>query len=158
MRATAQAWFVAEYDSIWAPAPVAAAPATATAAAARPSHPQYSGASFLDFMEGLTHVNGEVEQDEDEEVEDVVSEAARYLKEPVVHMATDILVWWAAQEGEYPNLSRMARQYLGCPATSASAERLFSIAGRVFDDHGQKIDASVLEERMWARINSEGRK
>ena len=75
-----------------------------------------------------------------------------------MHMATDILVWWAAQEGEYPNLSRMARQYLGCPATSASAERLFSIAGRVFDDHGQRIDASVLEERMWARINSEGRK
>ena len=40
-------------------------------------------------------------------------------------METDILEWWAAQEKEFPNLSVMTRQYLRCPATSASAEGLF---------------------------------
>ena len=65
-------------------------------------------------------------------------------------MSTDILTWWAEHESEYPHLSKMARQYLGVPATSASAERLFSIAGRVYDDLRQNTDDGVLEERMWA--------
>ena len=73
-------------------------------------------------------------------------------------METDILEWWAANQGDYPNLSVMAQQYLGCPATSASAERLFSVAGRVFDDLCQGVSPKVLEERMWARINCETRK
>ena len=63
-----------------------------------------------------------------------------------------------ACESEYPHLSKMARQYLGVPATSASAERLFSIAGRVYDDLRQNTDDGVLEERMWARINCEKRR
>ena len=73
-------------------------------------------------------------------------------------METDILEWWASNEKEFPNLSIMARQYLGVPATSASAERLFSIAGRVYDDLRQRMTPEMLEERMWAKINSEGRK
>ena len=51
-------------------------------------------------------------------------------------------------EAEYPNLSVMARQYLGTPATSASAERLFGVAGRVFYDLRQNLDEKALEERM----------
>jgi hypothetical protein len=53
--------------------------------------------------------------------------------------------------------SVMARQYLGVPATSASAERLFSLAGRVFDDLRQSMKAEMLEILMWARINKEKR-
>ena len=45
-----------------------------------------------------------------------------------------------------------------CPwATSASAERLFSIAGRNFDDLRQKMGAEMLEMLMWARVNCEKR-
>ena len=51
----------------------------------------------------------------------------------------------------------MARQYLGVPATSASAERLFSIAGRSFDDLRQRMKEEMLEMLMWARINREKR-
>ena len=86
------------------------------------------------------------------------SEAAAYLELPDVSMDTDILVWWAEHEEKFPHLSVMARQFLGVPATSASAERLFSIAGRVYDDLRQGMRPEMLEERMWAKINSEGRK
>ena len=61
-RGVALEWFEAEYDSLWAPAPApaaAAAPAPTTmvlAPAREPSHPQYSGASFEAFMEGLSHL------------------------------------------------------------------------------------------------------
>jgi hypothetical protein len=40
--------------------------------------------------------------------------------------AKDVLAWWKLHQGIYPNLSRMARDYLAIPATSASSERLFS--------------------------------
>ena len=39
----------------------------------------------------------------------------------------------------------MARQYLGVPATSASAERLFSIAGRAYDDLRRRMGEEMLE-------------
>ena len=158
LRAVAQTWFESEYDALWAPAtarpprcPVSS-PAPASA-----SHPQYSGASFEHFMANLAHLPGASQYDA-EEVEEVESEAARYLESPDAPMHTDILLWWASNEEEYPHLNVMARQYLGVPATSASAERLFSIAGRVYDDLRQGLDDAVLEERMWAKINGEGRK
>ena len=38
----------------------------------------------------------------------------------------DVLMWWKFNSKKYPNLSRMARDYLAIPGTSASSERLFS--------------------------------
>jgi hypothetical protein len=52
----------------------------------------------------------------------------------------------------------MARQFLGCPATSASVERIFSVAGQLFDDLRRRMDDGRLEEMMWACINCGGRK
>jgi hypothetical protein len=60
-------------------------------------------------------------------------------------------------EINFPALRVMARQYLGVPATSASAERLFSLAGRAFDDLRQCMKEEMLEILMWARINKEKR-
>ena len=159
------------------PAPVTAAPAPAPVHAGRPTWAGILGAdgmlpvttapatttsarkpagSFLDFMDGLAHL-----QDDNTEPASpapVKSEAERYLDMEPLPMRTDILVWWATVgEREYPRLSVMARQYLGCPATSASAERLFSIAGRVYDDLRQGMDECMLELLMWARINRQGR-
>ena len=63
----------------------------------------------------------------------------------------------AENEIKFPALSVMVQQYLGVPATSASAERLFSIAGRTFDDLRQGMKEQMLEMLMWARINREKR-
>ena len=91
------------------------------------------------------------------QVSRVKSEAHRYLELPAAPMNTDPLEWWAANEINFPALSVMARQYLGVPATSASAERLFSLAGRAFDDLRQCMKEEMLEILMWARINKEKR-
>lgn len=40
----------------------------------------------------------------------------------------DILEWWRKNEAIYPNLSKMARDFLSIQATSVPAERLFSRA------------------------------
>ena len=83
----------------------------------------------------------------------VLSEAEKYLQRPEEQPGCDILGWWAKNENDFPNLSKMARQYLGCPATSASAERVFSLAGRIYDDLSQSMSALTLEELMWAKVN-----
>ena len=57
-----------------------------------------------------------------------------------------------------PHLAKMARQYLGCPASSASVERIFSVAGQFFDDLRRKLDDKKLEELMWAAINKGNRR
>ena len=84
----------------------------------------------------------------------VIHEVTAYMATPALPMTTDVLKWWAKLgRNLYPNLARLARQFLGCPASSASAERIFSLAGRVFNDHTQNLTPQNLEERMWAKCN-----
>jgi hypothetical protein len=76
-------------------------------------------------------------------------EVATYMAGAVEPMTTDVLHWWAkVGRVKFPNLAKLARQYLGCPASSASSERVFSLAGRVFGDHNQNLTPQNLEERM----------
>ena len=149
-RLEAHEWFEAEYDSLWN-----------TSAPEEPSVPALTPAasasaslgSFVDFMASVAHLQAPVPA----QVSRVKSEAHRYLELPAAPMNTDPLEWWAANEINFPALSVMARQYLGVPATSASAERLFSLAGRAFDDLRQRMKEEMLEILMWARINKEKR-
>ena len=163
-RRTAHDWFTAEFCSLWdknsppvpGPAP-APAPAPATAPmptpAAAPASAAASMGSFLDFMTSIAHL----QPAEPEQAPTVRSEVERYLELPAVDMKVDVLKWWAENEINFPALSVMARQYLGVPATSASAERLFSLAGRAFDDMRQNMKEEMLEMLMWARVNREKR-
>ncbi|KAL1515602.1 hypothetical protein AB1Y20_002221 [Prymnesium parvum] len=159
-RHEAREWFIAEYVSHWEKAPPNAAGGAGTHANT-PAHPQHSGASFIDFMSNLSHLRGSPDDAEEEGITDTPevakNEAELYLELPAVPMKTQILKWWPEHEKEFPQLSLMARQYLGCPATSASAERLFSVAGRVYGDLRQNMDEDMLESLMWARINKGNR-
>ncbi len=59
-----------------------------------------------------------------------------------------VLQWRARNKSRFPHLSRMAQQFLAVPATSASAERVFSLAGRIFSDLTQNQSDTTLEDRM----------
>ena len=67
----------------------------------------------------------------------------------------DPLQWWKEHEAKYPHLSRMARQYLAPPATSAGVERLFSQAGRMFDDLSHAMAEGTLQHALFASNNYE---
>ena len=163
-RHQAHEWFEAEYDSLWDPSTPAPAPAPAPANAPAPA-PALAPApatacapslgSFMDFMTSVSHLQAPAPATAPVPV--VKSEAKRYLQMPDATMSDDVLEWWAKNEEQFPTLSVMARQYLGVPATSASAERLFSIAGRAFDDVRQSMKEEMLEMLMWARVNREKR-
>ena len=53
-----------------------------------------------------------------------------------------LLIYWKNHQSECPNFANMACKYLSMPASSASVERIYSIAGKIFSpDHCHLSDA-----------------
>ncbi len=73
----------------------------------------------------------EEEEEEDEIMEEEASEVDQYLLLPQLPegMSFDLMAWWKKHSTMWPNLAKMARQYLALPTTSAGIERLFSNGG-----------------------------
>ena len=55
-----------------------------------------------------------------------------------------ILKWWKEHAALFPYLSQVARRYLAMPATSASVERLFSVAGQVVTAKRNRLHPSSV--------------
>ena len=64
----------------------------------------------------------------------------------------DVMVWWNAKAKELPDVYRMARQFLGCPATTAGVERAFSAAGRMHDDLKKSTSEDTLEHMLRVKM------
>ena len=60
----------------------------------------------------------------------------------------DVLLWWKEHAHMFPNLSKMARQYLAMPASSAGVERLFSAAGRMHSSFRKSTKEESLEIQL----------
>ena len=79
------------------------------------------------------------------------TELNAYMRVQQVANDTDPLMWWKQHQQEFPRLSRMVRQYLSVPASSASPERLFSSVGFVNSDLWGSLLDSTLIYVMWAK-------
>ena len=67
----------------------------------------------------------------------VQDDLEKYLAMPAeTNMDLDVLAWWKAKDCKdgLPALAKMARQFLGRPASSAGVEHMFSKAGKLHDD------------------------
>ena len=84
-------------------------------------------------------------------------ELAAYLALPQIDYKTewDALDWWKENATKFPNLSVMARQYLGCPASSATVERLFSQVGIAFSDRRKSATAATIADIIFTKLNVE---
>ena len=80
-------------------------------------------------------------------------ELSAYMALPVESMHTNVIEWWRRHLSFFPNLSRMARQYLARPATSAGVERLFSAAGLTFVDLAHAMKEKTLGCSLLATYN-----
>lgn len=86
-------------------------------------------------------------------------EVNRYLRLPQIPLQTstgedqDILLWWKDHAPSFPHLAKMARQFLAAPASSASAERLFSGAGKMHDDLKKATKEGTLEMQLFVAAN-----
>lgn len=67
----------------------------------------------------------------------------------------DPLAWWKTHASTFPTLSQIARKVLCIPATSAPAERVFSIAGLTISKLRAKLDCENASCLIFLRDNWE---
>ena len=80
----------------------------------------------------------------DQEVDTYRTMAGLQFNEGNLDVKANILMWWKQHAVRFPYLSRLARRYLAMPATSASVERLFSVAGQVVSAKRARLDPSTV--------------
>ena len=98
----------------------------------------------------------------------VLDDLEKYSLLPVEkNLDLDVLAWWKARDHSQPadpasgrpeglpHLAKMARQFLGRPATSAGVERFFSKAGKLHDDMKEGQQDDTLEHSLFAAANIE---
>jgi len=62
---------------------------------------------------------------------------------------TDILNFWKSQNEKFPLLSRLARQTLCIPASSASSERVFSVSGRIIEERRSRLKGETVDSLVF---------
>lgn len=82
----------------------------------------------------------------------MVSEMSTTKKDDI-----DILAFWRVQsvDKRFSKLALLAKKYLGVPASSASVERLFSIAGHIFSSKRRRASAQLLANQVFLKTNEE---
>ena len=84
--------------------------------------PQKKSKSALDILLGEEEGTSVSDLSEHDEVQ-------RYFAEKAISRRSDVLTWWKENSVNYPRLAVIAKSVLAAPSTSASSERIFSVAG-----------------------------
>ncbi|KAK3288263.1 hypothetical protein CYMTET_4253 [Cymbomonas tetramitiformis] len=147
-REKAVAWTRKAYDSDWKPKPKPVESTDSNPSQKKVKHNVVTVASYLadsdDEEFDTVASEGEVEKDE----------LSIYLSLPDVPLDTYLLKWWKSQEVELPSLSRMARQFLGVPATTAGVERAFSKVTFMHSDLRKRLSEGSIEHSIMASMNT----
>ena len=62
----------------------------------------------------------------------------------IIDNIVDVLKWWKEHEHKYPILSKIARDYLCIPASSACVESIFSIAGNIVHPNRNRLEPKSI--------------
>ena len=66
-----------------------------------------------------------------------------------------VLDWWKRHQSMFPNnLSRMIRQHLALPVSSAGVERLFSSIGETHGDKRKRLKEETMQSLMFINQNA----
>ena len=80
-------------------------------------------------------------------------EVTEYLQEQIISFDENPLSFWKNNEKKFPHLSQLAREYLGCAATSAPSERVFSIAGNFYTSDRSLLGTATFRSLMFIKCN-----
>jgi len=79
------------------------------------------------------------------------TEIERYLMLPDEADDIDCLAWWQLQSNRFPALARIARDYLGTPASSVPCESMFSLAKRTISSTRNRLDGQTARASLCLR-------
>lgn len=87
-----------------------------------------------------------------QEINMYLAEPAKPLPFPPA-LPDDPICYWKVCCHLYPNLSTLARRYLGTPPSSVDSERAFSAAGNICTDKRSSLSADKLEKLLFLQKN-----
>ena len=67
----------------------------------------------------------------------------------------DALDFWRLNERKFPELSKLAKKFLGVQASSASVERMFNFAGHIFSNKRRITGVKLFENLVFLKLNEE---
>ncbi len=78
----------------------------------------------------------------------------QYLAEPTVHYhKSNAFTWWANNSSRFSVLAEIALRYLTPPPTSVPSERLFSVAGDIYDEKRNRLAPERAEMLLFIKNN-----
>ncbi len=124
MRERGLGWLLANFEENYAPKKK-----IAEVTNSEPKKRKFALDCFIADDENVEFEASSREQEEPKEHDK--SEVEEYMLLPQINegMAFDLLDWWKRRSTLWPNLTRMARQYMCLPATAGVVERLFTSSG-----------------------------
>ena len=81
------------------------------------------------------------------------NELTKYNELPEFHKETNPLLWWKDRAIGFPNLSKVAREYLAINATSVPSERFFSDAGNQVTSKRSSLDTFTVSKILFLKKN-----
>lgn len=64
----------------------------------------------------------------------------------------DALDFWKCYQHQFPELSKLAKKYLGVQASSASVERMFNFAGHILSNKRRRSSVKLFENLVLFRL------
>ncbi|KAJ4949705.1 hypothetical protein JOQ06_021214 [Pogonophryne albipinna] len=80
---------------------------------------------------------------------DATVEVQRYMTDPPLERSKDPLAYWVDHQNVYPNLFKLAKQFLCMPASSVPSERVFSKCGEIVSKKRNRLNPKTVEKIMF---------
>ena len=65
------------------------------------------------------------------------------------------LLFWKCHEKQFPELAKLAKKFLGVPASSAAVERMFNISGHIFTNRRRKTGIELFQNLVFLKLNEQ---
>ncbi|XP_061164341.1 E3 SUMO-protein ligase ZBED1-like [Saccostrea echinata] len=99
-----------------------------------------SGIEFLTKFSPEKDVN-----DRENELDIYIGEELESIEDP--------LSWWRGNENKFPSIAKLARKFLGSPATSVPSERIFSSAGLLVSKLRDRLSSDTVDKIIFLNKN-----
>ena len=84
----------------------------------------------------------------------VASSVEQYLAEPLIEFhRSNCYDWWRDNKARFPQLAKLAQQYLAAPPTSVPSERVFSGASDLYDEKRNCLNPEKAEILLFIKNN-----